>query len=81
MVMHALNCGRVKKMQYCLIFGRNTEVVISSFVLLNNTVIAFQSIVIGSGIKWWDFDNTITNNSDITDTAYVQLKCSLRSFW
>ena len=34
---------------------------------MNNTVIVFESIVIGSAIKWWHFDNTITNNSDITN--------------
>ena len=48
-------------------------------IYLNKTVIVFESIVIGSGIKWSHFDNTITNNSDITNT--VQLRCSLRSLW
>ena len=47
--------------------------VISSFVLLNNTVIVFESTVIGSGIKWSHFDNTITNNSDITNTIQMSM--------
>ena len=32
---------------------------------MNNTVIDFESIVIGFGIKRWHFDNSITNNSVI----------------